>query len=154
LRAALVGTGLVFLGAVSACDDDSSAPGEGDAFVNPPTPDRGPPPAPTGTDWDARLADARAAEGAYFGDDVQGPRLLGERYLARIAPGAEPDAIADLLGPTIALLDAEDADQAALAVAAQVADDFAALRVTTQDGWMLSQTELHLCALAYLASPA
>lgn len=154
LRAALIGAGVLSLAALPGCDDDDGNSGEGGegGSINPPTPDQGPPPTPMGMEWPERLAAARAAGDDYFTAGLDGARLVGERYLARMAPDADGDALAALLAPTLEILEAS-ATPAAAAQAAMtaVAADFTALELVSQDGWALSRTEAQLCALVFLA---
>lgn len=158
LRAALIGAGVLSLAGLPGCDDDDGGSGAGGSggvggASNPPTPDQGAPPTPMGMDWPERLEAARAAGDQFFSAGLDGAKLVGERYLARVAPGADGDALARLLAPTLQILE-QSADPAAAAQAAQAAvtADFTAMQIVVQDGWTFSQTEAHLCALAFLAA--
>lgn len=157
LRAALIGAGVLSLAGLPGCDDGASngEGGEGGVggAINPPTPDQGAPPAPMGKNWVERLEAAQAVGDSYFTAGLDGAKLVGERYLARHAPGADGPTLATLLAPTLQILEAsEEPAQAAEAAEDAVSADFTALQLVVQDGWTLSRTEAHLCALVFLAN--
>jgi hypothetical protein len=98
--------------------------------------DDGPPPVPL-SGYDEILA-------AYFGDaGLDDAAVIGDRYLRQLGDGT-----AEALQPTRELLDSQpDAAAAVTALEAAVAEEFAADAWRDLDGWILSPTELSLCAL-------
>jgi hypothetical protein len=89
--------------------------------------------------------------------DPAGAAAVGREWLAQ-APG-ETDAarlVEDLAGPRLAewRLAAADAGALRAAVRARHVEDFAAGKVASVRGWVLSQTEVRLCALAELRASA
>ena len=90
--------------------------------------------------------------------DPAGAAAVGRVWLAQ-APG-EADAarlVEDLAGPRLAewqQLAAGGADALRPLVRARHVDDFAAGKVASVNGWVLSQTEVRLCALADLRASA
>ena len=98
-----------------------------------------PPPPPLDSEYAEILA-------AYFGADaLADARAIGARYLEALG---SDDAAEVALGPTRALLDAQpDAAGAVAVLQAAVTVEFAGDRFYDLDGWILSPTELALCAL-------
>ncbi|MPY87346.1 MAG: hypothetical protein GEU99_05445 [Luteitalea sp.] len=91
---------------------------------------------------------------AYFSlADLAAARQIGGRFLETEAPGASLAEVYQLLGPTIELIERHDSDAEALAaLRTAVQADFADRAVLMMDGWTLSRTELHVCALCLAVS--
>lgn len=101
------------------------------------------------------LTAARATRLANLLPHPESARAVGRAWLA--SSGAERgradviDALADDLGASLAAIDR--APEAALArgLAGRIAQDFADEHLAIVDGWVLSRTEVRLCALTVLA---
>lgn len=91
---------------------------------------------------------------AYFsGADLAAVRHIGERFLELAAPKGSLAEAYELLGPTVELIERYESDEEALAaLRATVQADFVNGTVVMMDGWTLSRTELHICALCLAVS--
>ena len=82
-------------------------------------------------------------------------RVIAQRYLAVVAPGASNDAIRALVAPTVAIAMADpDIAASVTALRAQVSSDFATGHAVNIDGWYFARTELQLCVLASIPEVA
>ena len=80
---------------------------------------------------------------------IRAAALIGQRYLAVVAPNASDVDVDALVAPTRELLESDDDDSAALAaVRARILADFTESSTIMIDGWTFAETELHLCVLA------
>ena len=81
---------------------------------------------------------------------------VGRAYLASHPAEADGDRLAAHLDQAVRCQDCDPArartDQLRVALAGQIRADFAAARVVTVDGWVLSETEARLCGLAALSA--
>lgn len=106
--------------------------------------DQTPPAEPSG-DRDSRAA------ATYFGTSADAARAIGEAYLRQL--GAEPTraAILEHTAGAVQILGAARSQKAALnELASAVRRDFQEGRVLQLEGWVLSRTEVELCALTLL----
>jgi hypothetical protein len=117
--------------------------------------------------WAAWAGQARAWLPA-AGNWTAAPRLLavldrpesaaavGRAYLASHPGEADRDRLAARLDQAVRCQDCDPArartEQLREALAGQIRADFAAARVVTVDGWVLSETEARLCGLAALSA--
>ena len=82
-----------------------------------------------------------------------GVRDLGTEYLTRVPDEADTATLTTrLIGDRKLSLVGTDADRLAQRLDHQIADDFSTERVLFFGGWMLSRTELRLCAFATLGT--
>lgn len=97
----------------------------------------------------ARRAEAARRAALYVSPDQAA--AFGERYLAAAALDADDDAaFAVLEGVVDGLVDA-DSDAAAVAwLEASIAHDFVIDELVLLEGWVMSATELKVCALLHL----
>jgi hypothetical protein len=81
--------------------------------------------------------------------------ILGRAYLAEAPAEADPDGLVARILPESSAreLAALDGERLRALVAERQRGDFAAGRTFVLDGWVLSRTELRLCALAALSRP-
>ena len=81
--------------------------------------------------------------------------ILGRAYLAEAPAEADPDGLVARILPESSAreLAALDGERLRALVAERQRGDFAAGRTVALDGWILSRTELRLCALAALSRP-
>ena len=82
--------------------------------------------------------------------------VVGRVYLAGHPAEADRDRLAARLEQALRCQDCDpaqaEADQLRAALARQIRADFAAARVVSVDGWVLSETEARLCGLAALSA--
>jgi hypothetical protein len=92
---------------------------------------------------------------AGFFADPESARSVGRAYLELASDGPDADTVMErLAGPQLAeweALAASDPDRLAQALRDRHRSDFAHERVVALRGWILSETEARLCALAALA---
>jgi hypothetical protein len=97
---------------------------------------------------------ARSLSG--FFADPESARVVGREYLELYPDEPEADAVLQrLAGPRLSeweTLAASDPDRLVQALRLQHHSDFAHERVVAIRGWVLSETEARLCALAALAA--
>jgi hypothetical protein len=88
----------------------------------------------------------------YFGTtQADAVRAIGEAYLKHMRIESSPAAILTAAAGTLALIDAARTQTAnTTALVAAVRRDFQEGRVVDLQGWVLSRTELELCALTLL----
>jgi hypothetical protein len=94
--------------------------------------------------------DSRAAA-SYFGTGADAARAIGEAYLRQL--GVEPTraAIIEHTGTALQILATARSQKAALTeLASAVRRDFQDGRILQLEGWVLSRTEVELCALTLL----
>ncbi|MGH9158417.1 MAG: hypothetical protein ACRD2X_00305 [Vicinamibacteraceae bacterium] len=91
-----------------------------------------------------------AVVATYFsGAELAAVHQIGERFLHTAAPGASLADAYELLAPTVELIERSASDEEALAVLQEaVHADFVNGTVVSMEGWTLSRTELHVCALS------
>ena len=97
------------------------------------------------TDTNARVA------ASYFGAGADAARAIGAAYLRQL--GVEPTrgSILEHAGGALKVLGAARSEEAALAdLIGAVRRDFQEGRVLLLEGWVLSRTEVELCALTLL----
>lgn len=91
----------------------------------------------------------RLTDGFFDESMVGAAALIGQRYLALVAPNATDADVDALVAPTVQLLEADDDDETVLeTVRTHVLADFTESATTVIDGWTFATTELHLCVLA------
>ena len=93
---------------------------------------------------------ARAAAG-YFGSGADAARVIGEAFLRQL--GVEPTraAILEHAGDALEILGTVKGEKAVLtAFVSAVRRDFQEGRILELEGWVLSRTEVQLCALTLL----
>jgi len=82
--------------------------------------------------------------------------VVGRAYLAGHPGEADRDRLAARLDHALRCQDCDPArariEQLRTALVGQIRADFAAARVVTVDGWVLSETEARLCGLAALSA--
>jgi hypothetical protein len=90
-----------------------------------------------------------AVAATYFSRaELAAVQQLGERFLETTAPGASFAEAYELLAPTVELIERHASDEEALAALRDaVHADFVNGTIVSMDGWTLSRTELHVCAL-------
>jgi hypothetical protein len=97
---------------------------------------------------------ARSVSG--FFTDPESARAVGRQYLESSPDGPDADTVLDrLVGPRLReweALAASDPDRLVQELRLQHRSDFAHERVVAIRGWVLSETEVRLCALAALAA--
>lgn len=81
-------------------------------------------------------------------------RRIGAAYLAEHPDASAASVLAELTGDLGWRARFASREQLVELVAARINDDFAAGRTTRLGGWVLSATEVRLCALAALPRPA
>jgi hypothetical protein len=110
--------------------------------------------AHVGCGKDAATAKSDAVVTAYFSQaELAAVQQIGERYLETATPGASLAEADELLAPTVELIERYASDEEALAALRDaVHADFANGTVVMMDGWTLSRTELHICALCLAVS--
>lgn len=102
-------------------------------------------PTPQATTSRAR----RMTDGFFDETKLEAAALIGQRYLALVAPNATDADVDALVAPTVQLLEADDDDDTVLeTVRTHVLADFGEASTTVVDGWTFATTELHLCVLA------
>ena len=97
--------------------------------------------------------DLRAAAG-YFGAGADGARAIGEAYLRQL--GVEPTraSILEHSRRALEILATARSQKAALTqLVSAVRRDFQDGRVLQLEGWVVSRTEVELCALMLLPAP-
>ncbi len=89
----------------------------------------------------------------YFAaDDLEAVYELAIRYLAALAIPLTEQAVRAAASSTVAVIEAAPSDSDAVtALVQRVRDDFGADVTFDLDGWVLSRTELELCALCLFA---
>jgi hypothetical protein len=98
-----------------------------------------------GSDIDARFAES------YFGAGVDAARHIGEAYLRQLNVEPTRASILQHTGSVLQILTTARTQKAALtALVAAVRRDFRDGRVLVLHGWVLSTTEVELCALTLL----
>ena len=97
-------------------------------------------------------ARARHWAAGYFGTtQADAARAIGEAYLKHMGIESSPAVILAAAAGTLALIDAARTQTAiTAAVVAAVRRDFQEGRVVHLQGWVLSRTEVELCALTLL----
>jgi hypothetical protein len=98
-------------------------------------------------------SDSAGAERLYFAaDDLDAVYDLGMRYLAALAIPLTAAAVREAARSTVGLIESASTDSAAVsALVERVRDDFQRDVTLDLDGWVLSRTELDLCALCLFA---
>jgi hypothetical protein len=97
-----------------------------------------------------RDMNSRAAV-SYFGAGADAARAIGEAYLRRLEIEPTRASILEHTGGALQILAAARSQKAALtALASAVRLDFREGRVLQLEGWVLSRTEVELCALMLL----
>jgi hypothetical protein len=118
--------------------------------------------AACGTAW---LAPARPVEGAqapidrlarssvaYFGDQADAVRAIGEAYLRQLGREVNRESVLAVARETIDLIDRfRDPPDAIRAIVREVRRDFEKGRSAQVEGWILSRTEAEICALTLLS---
>jgi|SRR5687767_13886298 len=95
-------------------------------------------------------AGSRAAA-SYFGAGVDAARAVGEAYLRQLNVEPTRASILQHAADTLEILAKAPSQKAALsALVTAVRRDFAEGRVLVLEGWVLSRTEVELCALTVL----
>jgi len=103
------------------------------------------PPADPRTDMNSRAA------ASYFGTGIAAARAIGEAYLRQRKVEATRAAIIEHTAGAQQILAGARTEKAALtALASAVRRDFLEGRIVQLDGWVLSRTEVELCALTLL----
>ncbi len=94
--------------------------------------------------------DARAAA-SYFGTGIAAARALGEAYLRQQQVETTRASIIEHSAGALRILAEARTEKAALsALASAVRRDFRDGRIVQLEGWVLSRTEVELCALTLL----
>ena len=108
------------------------------------------PAQPASTAANSKRASQMAA--GYFGTThADAARAIGEAYLRHVGLDNSPAGIRAAVGDTLAVIDAARTQAAAsAALVAAVRRDFQDGRIVHLHGWVLSQTEVELCALTLL----
>ena len=95
---------------------------------------------------------ARAAAG-YFVTGIAAARAIGEAYLRQLKVETTRASIIEHSAGALQILAAARTEKAALTeLAGAVRRDFRERRVLQLEGWVLSRTEVELCALTLLPS--
>jgi predicted regulator of Ras-like GTPase activity (Roadblock/LC7/MglB family) len=102
----------------------------------------------------APLADPTARIAAtYFGAGADAVRVIGEAYLRQRGVEATRASILEHAAGALQILAAAGNQEAALAdLVSAVRRDFQEGRVIELEGWVLSRTEVELCALTLLSA--
>jgi hypothetical protein len=110
--------------------------------------------APAGPIDDAQLApiERSARTGAaYFGDQADAVRAIGEAYLRHLGRAVNRESVLAAARGTIEVIDrSRDEPGAIRAIVRAVRRDFEEGRSVQVEGWILSRTEAELCALTLL----
>jgi hypothetical protein len=113
--------------------------------------------APDGGTADDASAPPDEAGGAsaklYFAaDDLEAVYALGMRYVAALAIPLTAEAVREAARSTVGVIETAPSDSAALTTLAErVRQEFSTDVTFDLDGWVLSRTELDLCALCLFA---
>jgi hypothetical protein len=106
-----------------------------------------PPPAP-------QLDTGSQAAARYFGAATAAARAIGESYLRQLGLQPERRAILEHTRSTMEIIASARTQQAAMtALVGAVRRDFQESRVVQLEGWLVSRTEVELCALTLLPAP-
>jgi hypothetical protein len=145
LAQALAGVGV---GALPACGGDSAKRRPASHMAEP---DAGPA-ADASTPRDTSRAESLAS--SYFAaDDLAAARELGMLYLAARSLPITEQSVLELAQGTIEIIEAEASDEAAVAALVErVRGDFSADDTVDLSGWVLSRSELELCALCLFSA--
>ena len=97
-------------------------------------------------------ADLKSADAAlYFGAGADAARAIGEAYLRQLEVAPTRASILDHTEGALQILTAARSQKAAVTdLAGAVRRDFQDGRVLLLEGWVLSRTEVELCALTLL----
>jgi hypothetical protein len=103
------------------------------------------PPAEQGTDINSRAA------ASYFGASADAARVIGEAYLRHLDVQPTRASILEHTDGALQILAAARNQKAALtSLAGAVRRDFQEGRVLLLEGWVVSRTEMEICALTLL----
>jgi hypothetical protein len=99
-------------------------------------------------DIDSRFA------ASYFGAGVDAARAIGEAYMRQLQLSPTREAILEHTSGVMQIVAAARSQQAAVnALVSAVTRDFQEGRVLVLEGWVVSITEVELCALTLLPAP-
>jgi hypothetical protein len=97
-------------------------------------------------------ARAARASAAYLGDRADAVRAIGEAYLRQLGRERNRESILAAARGALESIDrARDEPSAIRALVRAVREDFARGRAVQLEGWILSRTEVEICALTLLA---
>jgi hypothetical protein len=97
---------------------------------------------------------AARAGAAYFGDNADAVRSIGEAYVRQLGQQANRESVLAATRGTLMVINrSRDDPDAIRALVLAVREDFVRGRSVQVEGWILSRTEAEICALTLLADP-